>query len=117
MQDYDTLEDFIDYADKEKWSGYIKNSIIPLWKASHILIRFHESLKKEFDGKSFNEFSEEDKVIFLGGVVNKENRFSETSLAKFYNDFFDLKIDIPSWMIQEEIGEKFEDLIAEINES
>ncbi|RLG01861.1 MAG: hypothetical protein DRN49_00375 [Thaumarchaeota archaeon] len=48
MSNYDLLEGFINYTDKNAWRGYIKKFAVPLWKNALVLKEFFEKLKSEF---------------------------------------------------------------------
>ncbi len=100
MSNYDLLEGFIDYVDKKEWINYIENYVIPLWKNASILKEFFENLKSELQGASLFNIDEKDLPILLGGVIpSKEEVYKKNSLAKFYKDFFGLKIsDLQAWM-------------------
>jgi len=105
MSNYDLLEGFIDYVNKEEWKDYIKSYVIPLWKNALILKEFSENLKGEFQNALLQDITEGDYPLLLGGVVpRREEVYRRNSLAKFYNKFFGLKLsDLQSWVLGGEL--------------
>jgi len=105
MSNYDLLESFIDYTNKDEWKNYIKNYIIPLWRNASILKEFFENLKSEFQNILLRDVAEKDLPLLLGGVIpSREEVYRRNSLAKFYNRFFGLKLsDLQSWILGGEL--------------
>lgn len=116
MRNYDEIEGFIDYTDKEAWEKYIEN-LVTLWKNAYLLKEFFESIKQEFHKLPFSSVKDEEKPLLLGGIIpNKEEIYLRSSLAKFYSKFFGLRIkDIQSWIIskQEEAPTEIEVEVVE----
>jgi hypothetical protein len=106
MSNYDLLEGFIDYTNKDEWKNYIRNYVIPLWEKSLALKEFYENLKNEFQNVLLNEVNKKDLPLLLGGVIPRgEEIYKKNSLARFYNRFFGLKLsDIQSWVLGGELG-------------
>lgn len=105
MSNYDLLEGFIDYVNKEGWKNYIESYIAPLWKNALILKEFFENLKSEFQNVLLHDITEKDLPLLLGGVVpRREEIYKRNSLAKLYNKFFGLKLsDLQSWVLGGEL--------------
>jgi hypothetical protein len=105
MSNYDLLEGFIDYPNKDEWKNYIRNYVIPLWKNALILKEFFKNLKSEFQNVLLRDVAERDLPLLLGGVVpSREEIYRRNSLAKFYNKFFGLKLsDLQSWVLGGEL--------------
>lgn len=101
MVNYDQLEGFVNYTNKDEWRGYIKSHVLPLWRNALILKDFLENLKSEFQGVPLHGINEEDLSLLLGGIVpSREKVYKRNSLAKFYNKFFGLKLsDLQSWVL------------------
>ena len=102
MRNYDLLDTFFNYTNREEWTQYIQTKIIPLWKDCVKLLEFKQKLSK-FKDKKFSQISSEDRPILLGGI-EKDGTYGENSLAFFYKDFFGLYLDILAWIKQEEQG-------------
>ncbi len=116
MSNYDLLEGFIDYVDKKEWINYIENYVIPLWKNALILKEFFENLKSEFQNVSLRDIAEEELPLLLGGVVpsREEVVYRSNSLAKFYKDFFGLKLsDLQAWLLGGELAVTLPKVIVE----
>ena len=80
--------------------------------------KFYEELKYEFgNDKYFSEIGEEDHKLFLGGVIHGEEKFRKDSLAKFYQEFFGIKMPIDSWILQESLPEKVTELVISIDQT
>ena len=101
MSNYDSVENFIDYTNKDAWKSYIESYVIPVWRNASILKEFFEYLGKEFQNVLLRNVSEKYLPLLLGGVVPaKEDIYKRNSLAKFYNRFFGLKFsDLQSWLL------------------
>jgi len=118
MRNYDDVEGFINYTSEDEWKGYIESYVIPLWKHSWILKEYWETLKNEFDGLPFDEVREEEKPLFLGGIVQRDEMYTRNSLAKFYAKFFGMKLkDIQSWILQSQTGEMLTEISVEVVET
>ena len=116
MKNYDELEDFFDYSSKKEWVKYIETNVIPLWKDILKLLRFHENLIEEFEGKKFSEILEGDYQLFLGGVDNNGD-YTSDSLANFYDTFLGLSINTMAWIKQEEVGRKITEIDISISDT
>jgi len=101
INNYDELKGFIDYTNKEEWKNYIEKYVIPIWKNAFILKSFSEKIVKEFNNASLQEIDKEDLPLLIGGIIpSKEVVYKKNSLAKFYDNFFGLKLrDIQSWIL------------------
>jgi len=101
MSNYDSVENFIDYANKDAWKSYVENYVIPVWRNASILKEFFENLKSKFQNFSLGDVSEKDLPLLLGGVVpGREDIYKKNSLAKFYDRFFGLKLsDLKPWLL------------------
>lgn len=112
MRNYEDIDDFFDYTNKDEWIQYLKDDIYPLWKNSFILKEYFEGLKQDFNRVNFSGIKEEDKQLFLGGVIiRREEMYTKNSLSKFYKSFFGLSIeDLSSWIAQESYQEKLIDI-------
>ena len=119
MRNYDELNGFIEYTNKEEWKNYIQQYVIPLWGDAWLLKEYWEELKNEFDSLPFDEVKEEDKPLLLGGIVQgKEEIYTKNSLAKFYTKFFGLKLkDIQPWILQSQTGEALTEISVEVVET
>ncbi|MEM0328128.1 MAG: hypothetical protein QXN53_06110 [Thermoproteota archaeon] len=116
MSNYDLLEGFIDYTNKEGWMDYIKSYVIPLWKSALILREFFDNLKSEFQNVLISTVAEKDLPLLFGGVIpSREEVYRRNSLAKFYNKFFGLKLsDLQSWVLGGELtGTQLKAIIEE----
>lgn len=119
MRSYDDLERFIDYTKEDEWTSYIDSYVIPLWGHSWILKGYWEELRNEFDTLPFDEVREEEKPLFLGGIVqNRDDIYTRNSLAKFYAKFFGMGLkDIQSWILQAQTGEMLTEINVEVVET
>lgn len=119
MRNYEDIDGFFDYTNKEEWIQYLKKDIYPLWKNSFILKEYFEGLKQDLNGVNFCDIKEDDKKLLLGGVITqREEIYTKNSLSKFYNNFFGLSIeDLNSWIAQESYQEKLIDIKIIIQET
>jgi len=118
MRNYDNIEGFIDYSSEDEWKRYIESYVIPLWKYSWILKEYWEELRNEFDALPFDEIREEDRPLFLGGIIQRDEIYTRNSLAKFYAKFFGMKLkDIQSWILQSQTGEALTEINVEVVET
>jgi len=118
MQSYDDVEGFINYTDKDEWRKYIETYVLPLWNYSWILKEYWNQLREDFHGLLFEEVREEDIPLLLGGVIEGSERYTKNSLAKFYAQFFGMRIkDIGAWLLQSRRGEKLTNITVEVVET
>jgi len=119
VQNYDKLDGFIKYTSKEGWKTYIEKCIIPFWKKAWLINEFFEFLKQEFHDLSYDECKEEYKQLFLGGIKARDDDFyTNNSLAKFYTEFFGLKLkDFQSLIIQKKYNENLTEIKSEVKET
>ena len=118
MRNYDNIEGFIDYTCEDEWRRYIESYVIPLWKYSWILNEYREELRNEFDALPFDEIREEDRPLFLGGIIQRDEIYTRNSLAKFYAKFFGMKLkDIQSWILQSQTGEILTEIRVKVVET
>jgi len=91
----------VDYVDKEEWRKYLEEQLIPFWSYTLRLKDFCEDLKSAFQNIPLGEVSEQDSALVLGGVVpRREEVYRRNSLARFYSNFFGLKLsDLQSWLL------------------
>jgi hypothetical protein len=103
---YDNIQGFIDYINKEEWKKYIENYVIPVWSNASVLRNFFEIVKTSFQGVFLKDVNQRDLPLILGGIVPSNERvYKKNSLAKFYNKFFGLKIDdLQSWIAGSELA-------------
>ena len=118
MRNYDEIEDFIDYTNKDEWKSYIENSVIPLWETVKIIKEFQDELT-EFHNLNLDQLDTEDKKLVLGGIRSTgDEKHTRNSLAKFYDLFFGLRVkDIDSWLESEKAGEKLTEIKLEVLET
>ncbi len=116
MENYDELEDFFDYSSKIEWVEYIESNVIPLWKNTLKILKFHENIIEEFEGKKFGEILEGDYQLFLGGVDNNGD-YTSNSLANFYAKILGLSINTIAWIKQEEVGKKITEIDITISDT
>ncbi|MBD3215846.1 MAG: hypothetical protein GF311_24765 [Candidatus Lokiarchaeota archaeon] len=119
MKNYEELDDFFDYTDKNEWKGYIENQILPLWRNASRLKFFFDDLRQEFHNSKLNDIKENEKKLFLGGITpQNEIKYERDSLAKFYKNYFGLRIeDLKSWIAQESYQEELLDINITIQET
>lgn len=119
MRNYDHIEGFIDYANKDEWKKYIENYVVPLWRDAWLLKEYFEEIRGEFDNLPFSEIIEEEKPLLLGGIVpNRDGIYTRNSLAKFYAKLLGLKLkDIQSWILQSKAGEALTEINVEVVET
>lgn len=119
MRNYEDIDEFFDYTNKDEWIQYLKNDIYSLWQNSYILKEYFEVLKQDFNEVNFSDIKEEDKQLLLGGVITqREEIYTKNSLSKFYKNFFGLSIeDLSSWIAQESYQEKLIDIKIIIQET
>ena len=118
MRNYDNIEGFIDYTSEDEWKRYIESYVIPLWKYSWILKEYWEELRNEFDALPFDKIREEERPLFLGGIIQGDEIYTRNSLAKFYAKFFGMKLkDIQSWILQSQTGEALTEINVEVVET
>jgi hypothetical protein len=93
----------IAYWDRDAWSRFIKDSIIPLHDHAQRLINFYSYLcnfNNQPVNKVFKEWSGAEKAL-LGGVEFDENnyqaQYSERSLAKIYKELLGFSVNINAY--------------------
>lgn len=120
MKNYDEIENFIDYTDREYWRKYIEDFVIPLWENTILIIGYFDQLKFEFNNIPLNDVIEDYKKSLLLGGINPdiEELYTQNSLAKFYSRFFGLRLkDQKSWISQQRFGESLTDINIEVIET
>jgi hypothetical protein len=93
----------IAYWNRDEWSKFIKDSIIPLHDHAKKLLNFYSyicNFNNQPVNKVFEKWPGAEKAL-LGGVEFDENNYqalySERSLAKIYKSFFGFFIDITAY--------------------
>jgi len=118
-QNYDEVENFFKYWEKDSWKHYIETNILILYNISSMIIDYSDFLQSTFNGKNIEEIEEIDKVKFLGGVDPKESAlYKPNSLAKFYFIHFGISLsDLRSYFTQESMNEHVIDLKIALTDS
>lgn len=100
---YEQLDDFVAYTEQEEWTGYIRETVVPLWESAWRLQEFHNRLQNAFDGRRLETLSDDEQQLFLGGVDPQQDAaYRRDSIAKFYKTLFGAQVtDLQSWLLSE----------------
>ncbi len=103
MRNYDQLDEFIAYTDRESWQTYIENTVVPLWESAWTLKEFHTQLQNELDGRQLDNLPANEQQLVLGGIDPRmDDVYRRNSLARFYRDMFAVQVaDLQSWLLSE----------------
>jgi hypothetical protein len=98
----------ISYWDRESWTSYFKNDILPLYSSAITITGLWQRLKEKAHGKFLSEVVKEIPSLeqaFVGGTSPPE-KYEENSLARIYKELLGAHVNLREYYFLKKLGKE-----------
>jgi hypothetical protein len=96
----------ISYWDRESWTSYFKNDVLPLYSSAITITGLWQRLKEKTHGKFLSEVVKEIAGLeqaFVGGTSPPE-KYEEDSLARIYKELLGARVNLREYYFLKKLG-------------
>jgi len=98
----------ISYWDRESWTSYFKNDVLPLYSSAITITGLWQRLKEKAHGKFLSEVVKEIPSLeqaFVGGTSPPE-KYEENSLARIYKELLGAGVNLREYYFLKKLGKE-----------